>query len=81
MRTACCSAAVFGQINAILAGTLPALQAEPEWESEVWKAIQDSSLGHLLEQIPLPHQLFHHNPSETLAILAPIAAPASTSVG
>lgn len=71
----------FGQINGILAGTMPALQAEPEWENEMWKTIQDSSLGHLLEQIPLPHQLFHHNPNETLAILAPIAAPASTSVG
>ncbi len=71
----------FGQINGILAGAMPALQAEPEWESEVWKTIQDSSLGHLLERMPLSHLLFHHNPNEALAMLAPISAPASTSVG
>ena len=75
------TAAHFGQINGILAGAMPALSAEPEWETEVWKAIQDSSLAHLLERIPLPQQLFHHNPNEMLAMLAPIAAPASTSVG
>jgi hypothetical protein len=71
----------FGRINGIIEGAMPALQAEPEWEREVWKIIQNSSLGHLLERMPLPHHLFHHNPKEALAILAPIAAPASTSVG
>ena len=74
------TAAHFGQINGILAGAMPALQAEPQWENEMWKAIQDSSLAHLLERMPLRH-LFHHNPNEALAMLAPINAPANTSVG
>lgn len=75
------TAAHFGQINAIIDGTMPALQAEPEWESAAWKIIQNSSLDHLLERLPLPSHLFHHNPNEALAILAPITAPANTSVG
>jgi len=70
----------FGQINGILAGAMPALQAEPQWENEMWEVIQESSLAHLLERMPLLH-LFHHNPNEALAMLAPINAPASTSVG
>jgi hypothetical protein len=74
------TAAHFGQINGILAGAMPALQAEPHWENDMWKTIQDSSLAHLLERMPLLH-LFHHNPNEALATLAPINAPANTSVG
>lgn len=75
------TAAHFGQINAIISGIMPALQAEPEWESAAWKVIQSSSLDHLLERLPLPSHLFHHTPNEALAILAPMTAPASTSVG
>lgn len=74
------TAAHFGQINAILSGTMPALQAEPEWEGGMLKTVQESSIAHLLERLPLRH-LFHHNPNERLAMPAPISAPASTSVG
>ncbi|MFA7242684.1 MAG: zinc dependent phospholipase C family protein [Sulfuricellaceae bacterium] len=68
------TAAHFGQINGIINGAMPVLQAEPEWESDAWKIIQNSSLGHLLERMPLPHHLFLHNPNEASAILAPITA-------
>lgn len=81
------TAARVGQINSLLAGETPALSAEPAWGTEMWKDVQSQSLSHLMERLPLPHSffgidgLFHHMQNESVAMAAPISAPANTSVG
>lgn len=75
------TSARLGQINQLLAGEKPTWAADPEWNGENWKALQNLSLAHLIERLPLPHSFFHHTPNEALAITAPISAPATTSLG
>ncbi|MBS4096288.1 MAG: zinc dependent phospholipase C family protein [Sulfuricella sp.] len=75
------TAARLGQINQLLAGEKPTWAADPQWSDEAWKVLQNLSLAHLIERLPLPHSYFHHHPNEALAMLAPISAPASTSLG
>lgn len=75
------TSARLAQINQLLAGEKPTWAADPEWNGENWKALQNLSLTHLVERLPLPLSFFHHTPNEALAMSAPISAPASTSLG
>lgn len=52
------TSARLAQINHLLAGEKPAWAADPHWEDDAWRALQDSSLAHLLDRLPLPTSLF-----------------------
>ncbi len=69
-----------GHINRILSGEVPRWHAEPPC-MEATRALIGSCMPHQLRgRMPLPQDLFQID-NDALASVAPIAAPASTSLG
>jgi hypothetical protein len=81
--------AILEKIDIVLEGGLPSWEADPRHEPETLHQLRHFSLAQLKERHPAPVTLFspptavaaYTSRNEPLAISAPMAAPASTSLG
>ena len=79
--------AMLQQIHSVLDGVHPSWDADPIHEPQLLKQLRRRSLVQLQNRQPDPLKLFapvkllHNNMKDIFAINAPIAAPASTSLG
>jgi len=75
------------QVHSVLDGAHPAWEADPRHAQELLGGLRRRCLAHLRLRHPAPIKLFvsglatHNNANDIFAISAPMAAPASTSLG